>query len=301
MNVLEIIDRLSNTNVANAGLKYCLVDEFKRPFKIDNNPARTNVNEDFVDIEELLQCTDLDRYAGVGISIQASNVCAIDVDDCFSVPFDKSSADERAQYVIDLFDKYAYCEFSFSGKGLRVLFRQPVIQNYSTKYYIKNAKHHVEYYQPSNSFRYVTLTGVTIADNAVDNCHVETQLTTFLDKFMQRQIKSYAVNTVAIETRSDDEVKCALRVQLFNNGRFRDVWFGKAPGSGRDESERDFYLMSVLFENVTQDKALIKQLFESSEFFKTKDFHHIRKWESQNHRYFNYLYDLMVERHEKKS
>lgn len=301
MNVLEVIERLSNTQIANAGLKFCLVDEFKRPFKIDNSPARTNVNEDFVDIEELLQCNDLDRYAGVGISIQASNICAIDVDDCFSVAFDATSADERATDVLNSFKDCAYCEFSFSGRGLRILFRQPVMPDYSKKYYIKNAKHHIEYYQPSNSFRYVTLTGVAIADNDVHIQTVSDRLVSFLDKYMLRQVKVYSVKTSSVETRSQEELMCALRVHWFNNGRFRDVWFSKAPGSGKDESERDFYLISYLFENITQNKDMLKALFESSEFFKTKDFQHVRKWTQQDYRYFNYLYDLMLSRHEKKS
>lgn len=298
MNVLDVIDRLLNTSVGSADLKYCLVDDCKRPFKTDNNPARPNINEDFVSIEELLQCNDVSRYAGVGISIQASQVCAIDIDNCFSVANDVDSADERAKDVLSLFEDCAYCEFSFSGHGLRILFRQPVIKDYSQKYYIKNAAYHVEYYQPSKSFRYVTLTGNVIADNGLDNALVKDRLVQFLDKYMPRQIsKASTVKTSSNETRTFDELLDVVRLHWFRNSRFRAIWFSKAPGSGRDESERDFYLVSYLYENVTQDKQLLQQLFESSEFFKTKDSHHVWKWTSNEHRYFNYLYDLMQKRH----
>lgn len=297
MSVLDIIDRLLNTSIAKANLKYCLVDEFKRPFKINNCPARPNINEDFVSIETLLQCTDINRYAGVGVSIQASQICAIDVDECFSKSNDIDSADERALYVLSLFKDCAYCEFSFSGKGLRVLFRQPVMHDYSQKYYIKNATYHIEYYQPSASYRYVTLTGNVISDNSLNN-DVKDKLTLFLDKYMLR--KSHAktqVNTSCVEVRDYDTLLNEVRLHWFKNSKFRTVWFSKAPGSGYDESERDFYLMSYLYENITQDKTMLKRLFESSEFFKSKDAHHIWKWTSNDNRYFKYLYELMQKRH----
>lgn len=297
MKVLDIIDRLSNNSIVSAGLKYCLVDEGKRPFKVDNTPARPNEVNDFVNFEDLFRCANLESYAGIGISIQASNICAIDVDHCFSEPNVVESADERAEYFLNLFKDSAYCEFSFSGTGLRILFRQPLIENYSEKYYIKNERYHVEFYQPNHSFRYVTLTGNTIYDNDVNHeCISKTYL--FLDKYMQRPVKTrvYAVNTVSTETRSIDELMKLVKVHYFKNSNFQDLWFKNAPGSGYDESERDYHLVAYLFENITQDKDLIKQIFEQSNFFKTKDYHHVRKWTNQDGRYFNYLYDKISKR-----
>lgn len=288
MNAIDAIERLSNTKIINANLKYCLVDEYKKPFKIDGSIARPNVIDDFVDFETLLHCMNITSYSGIGISIQASNICAIDVDKCFDRPNDITSADERAKYFLDSF-KNAYCEFSFSGTGLRILFRQNVIDNYSDKYYIKNEKYHIEYYQPTKSFRYVTLTGNTIYDNNVD---ANIDLSDFLNKFMLRQqVVHRQINTNTYETRSFEELMKLVKRAYLTNSNFQDLWFKNAPGSGKDESERDYHLVAYLFENITQDKDLIKQIFESSNFFKTKDFKHLNKWKNQNYRYFNYLYD----------
>lgn len=297
MSALDIIDRLSNNSIVFANLKYCLVDDKKRPFKVDNSPARPNEVNDFVDLEDLFQCANLNSYAGIGISIQASNICAIDVDKCFSIPNDVNSADDRAKYFLNLFKDVAYCEFSFSGTGLRILFRQPLIEDYSNRYYIKNERFHIEYYQPSKSFRYVTLTGLTIFDNPIDSENVYLyKIHEFLNKFMLRTVKTHSVYTTSVETRSYEELMKIVRKHYLTNSSFQNVWFTNAPGSGKDESERDFHLVAYLFENITQDKDLIKQIFESSNFFKTKDSHHMYKWTSQNGRYFNYLYDTIRRR-----
>ena len=74
---------------------------------------------------------------------------------------------------------------------------------------------------------------------------------------------------------------------------FQNLWFTNAPGSGKDESERDYHLVAYLFENVTQDHDMIKQIFEQSNFFKTKDYKHVYKWTNQNGRYFEYLYNTI--------
>lgn len=298
MNALDAISRLANTSIPFANFRWCFVDESKQPYCVDGTPARTNAMEDFVEFESLLSCKKIERFAGVGISIQASNVCAIDVDDCFATANDINSADERAKLFVERFKSLAYCEFSFSGRGLRILFRQPLIDDYSSKYYIKNKTHKIEFYQPSKSFRYVTLTGNAIADNVVDNNETAETCLEMLDMFMARNVKTKSETvTQAIETRSLDELMKLIRIHQFRNTRFQSIWFSKAPGSGRDESERDYFLLAYIFENITQDKELMRQIFESSEFFKSKDSKHAYKWTYNNHRYYEYLYDTIKERH----
>lgn len=291
MTALEIIERLSNKSMMLSNLKYCLVDTNKRPFKLDGTPARPNNVDDFVEFEELLSCNKLNDYAGLGVSIQGSNICAIDVDHCFEKPNDITSGDERATFLLDLF-KDAYCEFSFSGTGLRIFFRYKLIDNYSDKYYIKNERHKVEYYQPGKSFRYVTITGNTIHDNNIESqIDFSKQVETFLNKYMEREIKYHEVKTVAQETRTFEELMQLVKKFYRTDIIFQNLWFTNAPGSGKDESERDYHLVAYLFENVTQDHDMIKQIFEQSTFFKTKDFKHIYKWTNQNGRYFEYLYE----------
>lgn len=300
--LIETLNNIINTdNEDLLNLKYCLVTKDKLPYRIDEILARSNHSEDFVNIQEIisnLENINIENYKGVGISIQASNICAIDIDHCFSSPFDITSGDERAQQLIDKFKDLAYIEFSFSGTGLRILFKSNLIENYSDKYYIKNKNNSIEYYQPNNSYRYVTVTGRFIHNNLIKDINDDV-IIDFLNKYMKKTIKSYdnMITTIEVETRTYEQLMKIVRYKYLKDYSFQDLWFTKAPGSGKDESERDYHLVACLYENITQDKNLLKQIFESSEFFKTKDWKHINKWKNQNGRYFNYLYDTIRRNH----
>ena len=296
MNAVDVLSRISSTHLLEADLRYCLVSDDKRPYKIDDTMAKPNQMSDFVDFETLLQHTSLESYAGVGISIQASNIFAIDVDHCFETAFDVMSGDNRAKDLLERFADYAYCEFSFSGKGLRILFRHKVMDDYSAKYYIKNERHGIEFYQPSRSFRYVTVTGMTISDNQIldEVPELDEIIHQFLEDYMLRPVRvSFDVKTQAEETRTFEQLMVEVKRLYFKNRPFQDSWFAIAPGSGKDESEKDYKLIALLYENITQDKALIKKIFEASPYFKTKDSKHIFKWNYQEGRYFNYVYDMI--------
>ena len=298
MSLVDTIERILETKISESNLKFCLVNKDKLPFRIDGELAKPNKKEDFVNIETLVNSLEnikINKYAGVGISIQASEICAIDVDHCFENPFDINSGDERANNIIEKFKNLAYIEFSFSGTGLRVLFRGDIISNYSDKYYIKNKTNSIEYYQPNDSYRYVTITGKTIIDNEItDKIKSTTALFDFLNEYMIKPIKTYyEVKTNVVENRSFEELMKVVKRFYLKDNNFQNLWFNPAPGSGKDESERDYHLVAYLYENVTQDKDLIKQIFEQSNFFKTKDYKHVNKWTYQNGRYFNYLYDTI--------
>lgn len=296
MNLLDTLDNISKTNNSIISLKYCLVTKDKLPFKIDGSLAKPNMVEDFVDLTTIINNLNnikIDNYKGVGISIQASNISAIDVDHCFETPFDIKSGDNRAKELIEMFKDFAYIEFSFSGTGLRILFKTNIIEDYSTKYYIKNANNSIEYYQPTNSFRYVTVTGKYIYNNEIkESLELNKNIILFLDKYMKREEKKkIEIYTTKEETRTFEELLKLVKFHYFKDGIFQNLWFDKAPGSGSNESERDFHLVAYLYQHITQDKDLIKQLFESSPFFKSKDWKHKNKWNYQNFRYYNYLYD----------
>ena len=168
MKATECIERIAKTKLLHSNLKYCYVTSNKLPVRVDGVLAKPNKLDDFVDLDKLVQ-ESMTLYAGVGISIQASNVCAIDVDKCFKVANDITSISEIGKDVLEMFKDIAYCEFSFSGTGLRILFRMPVIENYTDKYYIKNSTQGIEYYQPSSSYRYVTITGNVIYNNDLNS------------------------------------------------------------------------------------------------------------------------------------
>lgn len=296
MNALNTLERIiNNENLVFANLKYCLVNKDKIPYKINGDNARSNYMEDFVDIEELIECNKLKNYAGIGISIQASNISAIDVDKCFSEPFDINSADERALDIIYRFKDYAYIEFSFSGKGLRVFFKQDIIKDYSKYYYIKNESCGIEYYQPSQSYRYVTITGKTIINNEInDNKDFNHIIKEFLDDYMQRTFKGKKnINIISNDDRTIDQIMKKVKSKLLTDYIFQEHWFSKAPGSGSNESEMDYYLLSYLYEYVVQDKEKLRIVFEKSPYFKSKDKKHVNKWLYNDYRYYNYIYERL--------
>ena len=288
--LLSIADR---QNLVKLDLRLCLVDAAKIPYRIDGDCAKTNTLTDFSTLDEVLALDPrvLEKYKGIGCSIQASGISAIDVDHCFSVPFDLSSGDQRAVDICKIFLEDGYIEFSFSGTGLRIL-----LPNYhidSSEFYTKNSKQKIEFYQPSGSFRYVTITGQTICDNQVTATDQGRQhLISFLNQYMLKPTKT--TRTVEIDQTDAfdiDSLMVDVKRLYYQNPQFQDLWFGKAPGSGRDESERDFKLVGMLFDYITTNKQAIKHLFESSPYFQTKDFRHIQKWNRNDFWYYNYMFD----------
>ena len=189
----------------------------------------------------------------------------------------------------------AYIEFSFSGTGLRLLCKPTIIDDYTSKYYIKNESRSIEFYQPTNSYRYVTVTGKTIQNNALQSSDkLDVAIQSFLNDYMQRKvIERKHIEIVQNDTRSLEDLQKLVKVHYFKDIIFQNLWFNPAPGSGSNESERDYHLIAYLYENIVQDKRLLKQVFESSPFFKSKDFKHIKKWTTQDGRYFEYLYNTI--------
>ena len=88
-----------------------------------------------------------------------------------------------------------------------------------------------------------------------------------------------------------------VKYRYMTNNSFQDVWFSLAPGSGHDESERDYKLIAEIYDNITKDKDKIKQIFEQSPFFKSKDWKHVNKWTKQDFRYFNYVFERVQQKH----
>jgi len=293
MNALDfLLNIVNNENLLNYNFKYCLVNEKKIPYTLSGSIAKPNHIEDFVTIDNFLEkIDDIDKYAGIGISIQGSNISAIDVDHCFSKPFDLSTGDERAKDVLWLF-KYNYVEFSFSGTGLRVFFITPknLLSDYTQHYYIKNSNYNIEYYNPENSYRYVTITGKTLINNNIEEVD-EKSFKIFLDKYMKRNNPISISKKVEVEKQDLEILKKKLRKQLLINGSFQEIWFSKAPGSNSNESELDYFLIKFIYDNITKNKENVKELFELSPYFNSKDSKHKYKWNYNNFRYFEYIWE----------
>lgn len=303
MSALEILMNISsNENLACYDFRYCLVDSDKHPFTINNVFARPNQSEDFVKIDELLDAgiKTLDSYEGLGVSVQASNICAIDIDHCASNKFDIKSLDSRAKDIIEMVKDFAYVEFSFSGNGVRIFFKAHKIDNYEQIYYTKNSKENIEYYYPEGSARYVTITGKTIINNCIKTLTYGEQqkLMMFLSKYMKRKHELHDNNVVEHkDDRTLEDLMKLVKYRYMTNNSFQDVWFSLAPGSGHDESERDYKLIAEIYDNITKDKDKIKQIFEQSPFFKSKDWKHVNKWTKQDFRYFNYVFERVQQKH----
>lgn len=296
MSAIDTISRICETSIVGLDCRYCLVKANKLPYKITGELARPNQPADFVSLAELVECSSLSEYEGVGLSIQASNICSIDVDDCFTEARNIETADDRAKSILEMFKDTAYAEFSFSGKGLRLFFNANAVNDYSISYYIKNQKFNIEYYQPSNTARYVTITGYTIYDN-FNNVDDEL-LIAFLQKYMKKDIKKI----IEIEVNEEDDrpieelIIMAKRLSI-KNVRFQDLWFKKAPGSGKDESETDYEIIAFIFEHITQNREKLRLIFEESNYYKSKDDYHKRKWSNNEYRYYNFQYDNVRRRH----
>lgn len=301
MNALDFIENIiNNENLYNANLKYCLINNTKIPYKYNNELAKPNHIEDFVDIDTLISNENILNYAGIGVSIQASNIYAIDVDKCFSIPFDITSADERAKDIINMFKNICYIEFSFSGTGLRILFKTNEgfnINEYKSKYYIKNSKTKCEFYQPNDSFRYVTITGKYIINNnlQLDKNDIYNTLYLFINKYMSKPKEIIRGKPDESDNNDINTSKYKLKYFLLTDINFQELWFSKAPGSGADESERDYHIIKFIYQKITSNKNVIKELFELSPYFKSKDFKHSNKWTYQNYRYYNYIYEQIKE------
>ena len=101
------------------------------------------------------------------------------------------------------------------------------------------------------------------------------------------------IDTTSVREPIEGDIDNLILHYLRSNKSFQDNWFDKAPGSGSNESERDFFLLKFIFENITNDRDKAKEVFESSPFFQSKDRKHKYKWERSDNRYFNYLYNVI--------
>ena len=114
--------------------------------------------------------------------------------------------------------------------------------------------------------------------------------------FMKKPVISSLSVEESVDDSSMEELMNKVRNRLFDDKSFQDNWFEKAPGSGSNESERDFFLISYIIQNITRDREKVRLLIEKSPFYKSKDKKHLEKWNSRDHRYYNYQFDQALKR-----
>lgn len=296
MSALDTLERIvSIDEFLDHPFRYCLVGDDKIPYSLKGIRAHPNDANDFCSLEELSTYDKLEKYAGIGISVIESGISAIDVDKCFKTPFDLDSIDERGKDILEMFDGKAYAEFSFSGRGLRILFKVDDIPNYAETYYIKNDKNKIEYYQPGNTARYVTVTGQYIYNYGFDKMDNLSTVNAFLMKYMTRP-KTKLKPALTCDLTGNNELSLEdllkkVKSLYLTDIEFQELWWGEAPGSGKNESQLDFHLLAILYNKIVEDKEKLRELFEASPYFSTKDKKHLNKWYYGNYRYFDYIYD----------
>lgn len=305
MSALDTLERIiNNEHLYNYPFRYCLVGTDKIPYSVKGTRAHPNLSEDFCSLDELSQSPNIEKYAGIGISIVESKICAIDVDKCFKTPFDINSIDERGKDILEMFKDKAYIEFSFSGRGLRILFDVDNIPNYGLTYYIKNDKNKIEYYQYQGTARYVTITGQVIFDNEFSKMTNLDTVYQFLNKYMLRPKPSLKPRFTCDLTGNNDlsinELLKKVKSLYLKDIEFQDLWFMSVEehitllhcnvqGESK-ESNADFKLLSILFNNIVEDKEKLRMVFEASPYFQNKDQKHLKKWYYSNYRYYEYVY-----------
>ena len=223
MSALDVIENICKTTLINEDFIYCLVDNNKIPYTHKNTLCHPNRQEDFNSLETLLSNNEIEKYEGVGISIFANNISAIDVDCCIKEPFNINCLDDRAKDIVNVFKDRAYIEFSFSGRGLRVLFdiiNLPV--NYNTEYYIKNSKKSIEFYNPSFKARYVTITGKPLYNNNPRNKIDFNEIKFFFDKYFKREYKLNINGYIGKEEIDKESTKENINIKVTEKDIFMD-------------------------------------------------------------------------------
>ena len=236
-----------------------LTDKGKIPFNLlTGQYAKSNDESTFSSYPTLLN--NIHKYlkynengkqlGGVGLGV-FRGYSAIDIDHCID---ENGQMSEMALDIITFCNSYT--EFSPSKTGIRIIFKTQVKID-KEQYYINNSNLGLEIYISDNTNKFVSITGNKISGDAIN----EVDITYILNKYMLRG----QLNIDKILKK--DEKLAAL-------------WNKKAPGSHADESETDMALCCKLAYYLKNNEALVKQYFEMSPYFKSKDAEHKKKWAS---------------------
>ena len=231
----------------------------KKPFNVlTGQGAKSNDPNTFVNYPVLLQY--ISKYlaidengkqtGGVGLGI-FRGYSAVDIDHCVD---ENGNISEMAQDII----KYcqSYTEYSPSKTGIRIIFKTQTKIDKST-YYINNSKLGLEIYISDNTNKFVTITGNKISGDTIN----EIDMLPLLDKYMRK---------------GGFDIEKALK----KDGKLKELWNKKAPGSHADESETDMALCCKLAFYLKNNEDEIKRYFEMSPYYQSKDNEHKRKWNS---------------------
>lgn len=245
-------------------------DNIKMPFNpLTGYPAKSNDKSTFVTYPTLMRYAESyiafendKQVGGIGLGI-FNGFSAIDIDHCVN----NGKPNQLAQEIIEFCNSYT--EYSPSGTGIRIIFKS-LIKIDKNKYYINNAKKGLEIYISDNTNKFVTITGNVLLNEDIK----EIDLTEILEKHMKRSVPLMPTVTPVF----NNEVNISIERALTKDSKLYELWNKPASGSHGTESEDDLALCCKLAFYCNGDFNKIKDTFESSPHYRSKDELHLNKW-----------------------
>ena len=236
----------------------------------------------FYTYSQAMRLMQPDEGLGIGLF---GNLCGIDIDHAVN---EDGSLSQTAKDIIDYFDG-AYMEYSYSGKGIHILFfctQQRKYQKYYTKMGVKQltAKgiqdiEGLEFYQGRVDNRYLTLTGNIIPQRTKNNYSVTPQkITAFLDKYFIIPVQPKSPVTTTSSNTKEDLAWARFGLYTLKDEKFKEAFDKPATGYGGTESEDDLALACRAAFWTNNNPEAIRIVFEASPHYKTKDPDHLKKW-----------------------
>lgn len=240
----------------------------------------SNQEDKFNHLDKVLPLTSSKYGIGFGIF---DTFGAIDLDHCLN---------EEGKLLLDDFSKCVkeivtslktYTEKSPSGTGLHLYFKIKGMkmnpEEFSKKYYTnrrlnKETNQGLEIYLSGMTKKYLTITGEKLGEYNFREISFE-ELEPILEKYMKR---FSSVNTTTnLVTNQQDSLKIGLEKDSLLIDLYNDT------SHSGNESEEDMRLLSKLAYYCNKDSQAIRQAFETSPFYMTKDEEHLQKWKREDY------------------
>lgn len=188
------------------------------------------------------------QLGGVGLGI-FRGYSAIDIDHCVD---ENGVLSDLANDIIKFCNSYT--EYSPSKTGIRIIFKTHVKIDKEV-HYIHNKDIGLEIYISDNTNKFVSITGNKLSGDLIN----EVDITYILNKYMKKG--QFNIDKI-----------------LKKDAKLNELWNKKAPGSHADESESDMALCCKLAYYLHNDEQLIREYFEKSPYYLSKDADHKKKW-----------------------
>ena len=275
--------------------KFCLhenkIPKKRRYSKLYN--ASPNNRNDFSSYDSILRDYNSIKSDKIGVGIGIfDSLCGIDLDHCFK-------EGKPSQVAIDILKKMkSYTEKSLSGEGLHIFFKlkpeEQIEVNQMTHYIKMNEKQlqengfkdtgGLELYQGTKDNRYLTLTGDKFLKIDEIREISKEELQDIIETYMKRPEKNISTTSQTFNQSSinydkqDKTDEDFLNIGLEKDDELIRLWNETPSGSGGNESETDFSLLTKLAFWTNRNEELMIQAFESSPYFSRKDDKHQTKW-----------------------